>query len=166
MEKQIVVNYLGEEHIVRPELCCYRVQTAMDRFLESEGFEPEHKEPLYGLALQLHGFGEYGEPAIPTVNLGELISIKDATHIDINNYGYEMVEALSNAGILTDTGLTFQSGFVRYPVCVFTEDFIATYANDAYKMYSDAHDAYFKALEEEWSDIENEDPDYYDDGDR
>lgn len=164
MENKLSLTYKGESLVVTPTLGCYEVKTAMDIFGEELGLEPSYKQPLYGLALQLHDDVDKEQAVIPTVNLGEFCSLKNAVYIDVNNFGMEMVEALEEAGVLTNTGLTKQSGWVSYPLCTLTDEFVAQHENDeAYRTYSNAYDEYFQTqMEHDGFDAEEQD---FDDSD-
>lgn len=97
----------------------------------------------YGIAIQAY---ENGEPyAVLTVNLQsrlgnfcEMIGLKNAAYVNVNHYPW--IRELIEAGIAKDTGFTKQSGFLKYPLYLFDENWLKSLEpigpNFTYDIYS------------------------------
>lgn len=94
------------------------------------------------LAVQLYCDGEYGLEsfAILTKNFGEYIGMKFCAYIDTNNC--QFADQLLQQGIAIDTGLTKQSGFCKYPLWQFNEEFLKAVDEEKYRLYSEEYDKY------------------------
>lgn len=163
MSKNFELTYMGETYTVSPSIGCYKVTDAYNEMLKDNGL-PAYENDLYGLALIIKD--DEGNEDIPTVSLGQFLGEKNVAYIDVNNYGFEMVDALKQANVLKLTGYIGTSGFVTYPLCAFTPEFIeAVKDDDGYKRYSQAHDDYMEYLEYKLSDPYIE-PEEYDESSR
>lgn len=78
-----------------------------------------------------------------TVNFGEYIGMKNCAYVDTNNCWY--ADEILNTGIAEDTGLTKLSGFRKYPLWSFKEEFLEKVDKEVYQKYSDEYDEYMKA---------------------
>lgn len=101
---------------------------------------------LHGLAVNLNWTNpESGmlEPfAMFTKSFGEFIGAKNCTYIDTNNCPF--ADQLLKYGIARDTGFTKQSGFCKYPLWEFKEEFLKEHGAENYKYYCDEYDKYMK----------------------
>lgn len=60
-----------------------------------------------------------------TVNLGmPLDKDKNEAFLDVNNCAPELIQELSAKGYIKDTGVVMPSGFCRYPLVEFSEEFL------------------------------------------
>lgn len=84
------------------------------------------KRPL--IAIQLYSVNEEMEKepfAMLTVNFGEYICIHNAAYIDTNNLGSKITDWLEKIGAGHKTNFTKQSGFCKYPLFVFNDEFLS-----------------------------------------
>ena len=118
-----IVSY-GEKYQVEPSLDLYSVKDFMG-------------EEKVGLAICLNVVenGKIIEPfATFTVSFGEFIGIKDAVYIDTNNC--EFASQLFKQGFGIETGITKQSGFCSYPLCIFEEALLRKIDKGVYEEYA------------------------------
>ncbi len=135
-----ITNFLGEQVTLQPRVELYSVTDFM-------GTE------MPGLAIVLDeaadeaagSTDEQEEYAVLTVSFGEFISIKNSAYIDTNNCPF--AEQLLGQGIAERTTFYKTSGFCRYPLWIFKEDFLKEIGGENYQQYLRCFDAYFKALE-------------------
>ena len=134
MDFKIKDNF-GNEVTLRPSVGLYDVSDFMGI-------------PLVGLAIALDEVDENGdfadEYAILTTSFGEFISIKNSAYIDVNNCPF--AQQLLDYGIAEETRLYKSSGFCKYPLWVFNEDFLRECGGEEYKEYSDIFDGYYQSL--------------------
>ena len=101
---------------------------------------------LHGLAVNLDWIDPDTNMLEPygtlTVSFGEYISAKNCAYIDTNNCPF--AEQLLEYGIAHNTGLTKQSGFCKYPLWVFSEEFLKEHGAENYKYYCDERTKYLK----------------------
>ena len=118
-------------------------------------------QELPGLAILLDEVdpdtGEVLEPyTVLTVSFGEFISVKDSAYIDTNNCYF--ADQLLSQGIAENTGLYKTSGFCRYPLWVFKEEFLQEIGGEAYQQYATAYDNYYGQMDQD----PDEEPDHGD----
>lgn len=77
-----------------------------------------------------------------TLNFGEFIGVKNCAYVDTNNCWF--ADEILKTGVATDTGLTKLSGFCKYPLWKFKEEFLETVNKEVYKKYSDEYDEYMR----------------------
>lgn len=95
-----------------------------------------------------------GEPfADVTVSFGEFIGMKNAAYIDLNNLPGATV--LLAEGVAQDTGIFKCSGFCKYPLWLFDEEFLKGIGKESYAIYSEDYDEYMRADEENGDGTEN-----------
>ena len=140
-----ITDHFGHPITVRPRLGLYTVTDFMG-------------EELPGLAVLLDEVGDSCEPlepyAVLTTSLGEFISIKNSAYIDTNNCHF--TDELLTQGIAEATGLTKTSGYCRYPLWIFNEDFLRDIGGEIYEEYSQAYDQYMGFSEDEDYDMTEE----------
>lgn len=90
---------------------------------------------------------ETEEYAVLTKSFGEFISLKNSAYIDTNNCPF--ADQLLDQGIAKDTGLSRQSGFCRYPLWVFKEEFLKEIGGENYERYLREYEEYMKPFEDE-----------------
>lgn len=131
-----IKDFQGKPVMLYPWVKLYSVQDALG------------KEKLPGLAVVLNEenpeTGELEQYAVLTVSFGEFISIKNAAYIDTNNCYF--AEQLLDSGIAEPTALYKNSGYCRYPLWIFTEDFLNEIGGKPYQIYSESFDEYMKPL--------------------
>ena len=98
--------------------------------------------------------------AMFTKSFGEFIGAKNCTYIDTNNCPF--AEQLLEYGFARNTGLTKESGFCKYPLWEFKEDFLKEHGAKNYILYCNEYDKYMKDNfgyeEEEENTEETEEP--------
>ena len=125
----LTINFYGQQVSLTPRIELYSVDDYMG------GTMP-------GLAIVLDEADTLEQFAVLTVSFGELIGVKNCAYIDINNCG-EFYEQLLQSNIARDTGFTKESGFCKYPLWQFNEDFLKQCnGQENYQKYSDAIDEY------------------------
>lgn len=138
-----ITDFLGKPVTLRPRLELYSVTDFM-------GTE------MPGLAVALDEVGDSPddlEPyAVLTVSFGEHIAIKNSAYIDTNNCTF--AEQLLEKGIAEPTGLYKTSGFCRYPLWIFKEEFLRAIGSENYQVYAQAFDQEMKM----WPQEEGEEP--------
>ena len=80
--------------------------------------------------------------AVLTVSFGEFLTLKNCAYIDANNSPF--APQLLAKGISQDTGNSKNSGFCKYPLWVFKEDFLKEIGGKKYEQYSEQFDAYMR----------------------
>ena len=80
--------------------------------------------------------------AVLTVSFGEFLPMKNCAYIDANNCPF--APQLLAKGIAQDTGYSKISGFCKYPLWVFKEDFLKEIGGEKYEQYSEQFDAYMR----------------------
>ena len=140
------VECAGQSFTLTPEVKLYTTRDFMGEYMP-------------GIALQLYVADEtsetgYGEPfCLLTVNFGDFIGTKNAAYIDTNNCPF--ADQILKTGVAKDTGLYKESGFCKYPLWVFDEDFLKEHGSENYSFYSEKYDQYMKDNFED-PNIENE----------
>ena len=86
-----------------------------------------------------------------TLNFGEFIGMKNCAYVDTNNCWF--ADEILKTGIAEDTGLTKLSGFCKYPLWSFKEEFLEAVDKKVYQQYSAEYDEYMRPMEPD------EDPD-------
>ena len=124
-------KYFGEEISVKHRIELYTVEDCF-------GAE------MPGIAVVLDEVDEGRQPieqyAILTVSFGQFIGIKNAAYIDTNNCPF--AKELLKEGIAHDTGIKKSSGFCKYPLWVFSADFLKEHGTENYERYSQNFDNY------------------------
>ena len=91
-----------------------------------------------------------------TLNFCEFIGMKNCAYVDTNNCWF--ADELLETGIARDTGFTKISGYCKYPLWEFKEEFLKSVDAEIYQKYSDEYDTYMEAamggLEQDKDDIE------------
>ena len=80
--------------------------------------------------------------AVLTVSFGEFLPVKNCAYIDANNCPF--APQLLAKGIAQDTSYSKISGYCKYPLWVFKEDFLKEIGGDKYERYSEQFDAYMR----------------------
>ncbi len=122
-----IKDYFGREVVLRPRLELYSVCDFMG-------------EEMPGIAIVLDDDQSNEQYAVLTVSFGEFISLRNSAYIDVNNCPF--ASQLLKEGIAQDTGLTKGSGFCRYPLWIFTEEFLKEIGAENYKIYDEAYKNY------------------------
>ena len=118
---------LGRNVKVQPRVELYNV-----RNLLSGEFVP-------GLAICLDEDGNPNKPfPILTKSFGEFIGLKNTAYIDLNNCPF--ATEFLRLGVAEDTGFYKESGYCRYPLWRFKEDFLKEHGAENYQKYSDAYE--------------------------
>ena len=132
-----ITDYFGNPVTLRPRIELYSVTDFMG-------------EELPGLAIVLDKIGdspiELEQYAFLTVSFGEHISIKNSAYVDTNNCPF--AEQLLEQGIAEPTGLCKTSGFCKYPLWVFKEEFLQTVGGENYQEYAKIYDQHMNPSEE------------------
>lgn len=136
-----IKNYFSRTITVKPRVGLYSVKGLMG-------------EELPGLAILLDQIkmGEEEEFAVLTKSFGEFIGCKNSAYIDTNNCSF--ANQILEAGIAKDTGWYKTSGFCKYPLWTFDEDFLKRIGGADYQKYSDAYDAYMGSFYHEEGEVE------------
>ena len=77
-----------------------------------------------------------------TLNFGEFIGVKNCAYVDTNNCWF--ADEILKTGVATDTGLTKLSGFCKYPLWNFKEEFLESVDKTVYQAYSEEYDEYMR----------------------
>ena len=122
-------NFLGEQIQLEPRLGLYRVSDMMGKKLPGlavflDELTPAGREPYCAL----------------TVSFGKFIGIKNSAYIDTNNCGF--AGQLLKPEIAQATGLYKTSGFCRYPLWIFSEQFLKEVDAETYRKYAKEYDSY------------------------
>ncbi len=136
-----VADFLDQLTTVYPRLGLYEVREFMDK-------------PMHILSIKM--YSEDGEPyATLTKSFGEFIAVKNCAYIDTKNCPYS--KKLLELGVAKDTGITKASGFCRYPLWEFDEDFLKDIGGEQYEQYSKEFDDYmsFGEYEDEEPEIDS-----------
>ena len=80
--------------------------------------------------------------AVLTVSFGEFLTLKNCAYIGTSNCPF--APQLLAKGIAQDTGYCKISGFCKYPLWVFKEDFLKEIGGEKYEQYSEQFDAYMR----------------------
>lgn len=119
----------GNEQEVIPQLELYSTKDFMGKSMP-------------GLAVQL--YAKQGKKIVShadlTVNFGEFIGMKNAAYINTTNCPY--ADDLLKTGIAIDSGLSKETVFCRYPLWMFSENFLREIGKDTYEEYAGAYDLY------------------------
>lgn len=126
-------DFLGEKIQLEPRLGLYRVSDMMGKRLP-------------GLAVFLDELTSAGrEPYCAlTVSFGEFLGIKNSAYIDTNNCDF--AEQLLKPEIAQATGLYKTSGFCRYPLWIFSEQFLKEVDAETYRKYAKEYDSYMSRM--------------------
>ena len=132
-----ITDYFGNPVTLRPRIELYSVTDFMG-------------EELPGLAIVFDKIGdspiELEQYAFLTVSFGEHISIKNSAYIDTNNCPF--AEQLLEQGIAEPTGFCKTSGFCKYPLWVFKEEFLQAVGGENYQEYAKIYDQHMEPSEE------------------
>lgn len=126
-------DLLGDEITVVPELGLYEAEDVLTN------------KTRYNIAVQLYEKNECGlEPyGVITVNLGEFVSVKNATYIDTNNNSSSIVDWLVKNDFGQKTEFTKRSGYCEYPLFIFDEEMLKKIDyNGIYKEYESLYNEY------------------------
>ena len=127
-------DLFGRQVVLKPHVELYSVRDFMG-------------QEMPGLAIVLDQVNskmeDDGQYAVLTVSFGEFIGAKNCAYIDTNNCYF--AQQLLVQGIAEDTGLSKNSGFCRYPLWHFKEDFLKKIGGAAYEEYSRQYDAYMQS---------------------
>ncbi len=128
------IKIIGDREVeVIPKVQLYSVKDFMGTDLHSLAVTLDWTNPETNMS----------EPyAMLTVSFGEYIGAKNCTYIDTNNCPF--AEQLLEYGIARDTGFTKQSGFCKYPLWEFKEEFLKDHGAENYKYYCDERKKYMK----------------------
>lgn len=104
---------------------------------------------MKGLAVALYlENGETGQydilAGLITKNFCEFIGYKNTAYIDLNNSPFA-TELLQKC-LAQDTGFYKESGYCKYPLWEFKEEFLKQIGEEKYKQYSDEYDKYMKEM--------------------
>lgn len=114
-------------------------------------------QEMPGLAIVLdeidNPLDAHEQYAVLTVSFGEFISAKNCAYIDTNNCYF--AQQLLVQGIAEDTGLSRNSGFCKYPLWHFKEDFLKEIGGAAYGEYCRRYSEYMQSAG--FGEMENED---------
>ena len=135
--KRFEIEYLGEKVLVEAKVESYQVQDFA-------------KKRLRGLCIKLEEISELdgNEIRLPyatiTKSFGEFIGIKNAAYVDLNNCPF--AEKFLELRLAQETLLSKQSGYCRYPLWLFDEDFLKEIGGQKYRTYSKSFDTYVDAI--------------------
>ena len=126
-------NFLGEQIQLEPRLGLYTVSDMMGKKLPGlavflDELTPAGREPYCAL----------------TVSFGKFIGIKNSAYIDTNNCGF--AGQLLKPEIAQATGLYKTSGFCRYPLWIFSEQFLKEVDAETYRKYAKEYDSYMSGM--------------------
>lgn len=127
-----ISSFNDEKYEIKPHLYLVEVYDYMHEKQHNLGLNFTYKED--GMDMP---FGNF------TLNFCEFIGMKNCAYIDTNNCWY--ADEILQTGIAEDTGLTKLSGFCKYPLWQFKEEFLKTVDGDIYQKYSDEYDEYMRA---------------------
>ncbi len=128
-----VKNPDGSEITLHPEFGLYAVTDLMGRGMHN---------PAIKLCT------EDGEPyAYLTTSFGEFIGMKNCAYIDTNNCPF--AAELLNEDFAMNTGFTKESGFCKYPLWEFSEEYLKDIGGEKYELYSKEYDSYMGIGEDE-----------------
>ena len=104
---------------------------------------------MKGIAVALYlENGETGQydilAGLITKNFGVYIGYKNTAYIDLNNSPF--ATELLQRGLAQDTGFYKESGFCKYPLWEFKEEFLKQIGEEKYKQYSDEYDKYMNDM--------------------
>lgn len=129
------MDMYGEHWFLKPHVGLYDVEDFMGNDLHAIG--------VWFDECDASGKPTGEEFGTVTVNLGDYLSVKNGAYLDVNNLpGIEKI--LEGVGIAKDTGLMRHSGFVSYPLYIFSEDFLKEVDPEVYEKYSQEFDRYEK----------------------
>lgn len=102
-------------------------------------------EKLHNLGLSFTHIEDGNEMLFAnfTLNFAEYIGVKNCAYVDTNNCWF--ADEILETGIAEDTGLTKISGFCKYPLWKFKEEFLEAVDKEVYQKYSDEYDEYMKS---------------------
>ena len=135
--KRFEIEYCGEKVLVEAKVESYQVQDFA-------------KKRLRGLCIKLEEISELdgNEIRLPyatiTKSFGEFIGIKNAAYVDLNNCPF--AERLLDLRLAQETLLSKESGYCRYPLWLFDEDFLKEIGGEKYRTYSKSFDKYVNAI--------------------
>ena len=129
------IEVLDKEIELTPEIQLYSVKDFMGKQMQGLAITLVFNNPETNLP-EIYG--------VITKSFGEFIGMKNCAYIDLNNCPY--AEQLLKDGIATDTGFTKESGFCKYPLWEFKEDFLKEHGAENYFRYSNEYDQYMKEV--------------------
>ena len=133
-----IENHFGEPREVKPRVGLYQVKDLMGK-------------EMPGLAIMMVDTTTSEGVVVVTKSFGEMIGMKDCAYIDINNCPF--ATRFLDEGYAEDTGLYKNSGFCKYPLWHFKEDFLNEIGGNDYKKYSEAMKKYFDINIDEGEDL-------------
>lgn len=131
MKRTFTVKGFNKEFEITPHLKLVTVTDFIDGKQHNIGISFTYKED--GNELPFANF---------TLNFGEYIALKNCAYVDTNNCWF--ADEILETGIAVDTGLTKISGYYKYPLWQFNEDFLESVNEELYRKYSDEYDQYMK----------------------
>ena len=92
-----------------------------------------------GLAVCLDEIGNPNKPfSIITTSFGELIGLKNAAYIDLNNCPF--ATEFLRLGVAEDTGFYKRGYYCNYPLWKFKEEFLKEHGAENYQKYSESYE--------------------------
>ena len=128
-ERIRIKGFNDEEFELKPHLHLVKVTDLINGKMHNIGISFSYKED--GNELPFANF---------TLNFGEYIALKNCAYVDTNNCWF--ADEIIETGIASDTGLTKISGYYKYPLWKFDEDFLKSVNEKLYREYSDEYDQY------------------------
>ena len=117
----------------------------LEHYTVREFMGKEMKSLAVALYLENGETGQYDILAgLITKNFCEFIGYKNTAYIDLNNSPF--ATELLQRGFAEDTGFYKDSGFCKYPLWEFKEEFLKQIGEEKYKQYSDEYDNYMKEM--------------------
>lgn len=135
--KRFEIEYLGEKVLVEAKVESYQVQDFAKRRLRGLCIKLEEISELDGNEIRL-------PYATITKSFGEFIGIKNAAYVDLNNCPF--AEKFLELRLAQETLLSKESGYCRYPLWLFDEDFLKEIGGQKYRTYSKSFDNYVDAI--------------------
>lgn len=141
------ITIIGDREVeVTPKVQLYNVKDFMGKDMHSLAITFDWINPESNML----------EPyAMFTKSFGEFIGVKNCTYIDTNNCPF--AEQLLKYGIAKDTGFTKDSGFCKYPLWQFNEEFLKEHGAENYKLYCDEF-AKYQEMMGDFCEGEDEEP--------
>ncbi len=134
--KRFEIEYLGEKVLVEARVESYQVQDFARKRLRGLCIKLEEISELDGNEIRL-------PYATITKSFGEFIGIKNAAYVDLNNCPF--AEKFLELRLAQETLLSKQSGYCRYPLWLFDEDFLKEIGGQKYRAYAKSFDKYVEA---------------------
>jgi len=129
--KFVISGFNDEKYEITPHLKLVEVTDFMGKKQHNIGVSFTHIED--GAKMPFANF---------TLNFGEFIGVKNCAYVDTNNCWF--ADEILETNIAVDIGFTKYSGFCKYPLWQFKEDFLKSVDAKIYQQYSDEYDNYMK----------------------